>query len=620
MELSEQDVRDRVDDTEDKRTEYYALAEEWENIWMLRAFDETWEAAFKKGREQITFPDPVNVMNLTMRLLSNTPSIEVPTEQVTDQKDEAADRRKKFLSGLWHRSNKEGRENVLKSGAFMGGVRGRFVFDIRWIRDQLPQRLKNRRMPIHLRSLDPLSCGFRRGPYGPLWCYHKYTDEKLSILQQWPDIDIESVDAAREKRGRTQFDEYEVVDFWYVDSSSGRIWNTVLVEDSFAKAPMETLYPDLPMVEGRCDATPLENEAYRGLSLMHAMGDMWKYKCKLASQIGTGMLWYFWPMFLISNEYGHPVPDFEVTPGVTQNVPWGTKADIVSPNPNVPLAQALMQLAEQSIQQSTFPGVMYGEAPGQIQAGYGVSLLSDAAKGRINSLREELEWAASTVNEIALGLVEAFADDEGVSVWGKDEGVDGLVHIKITPQDVAGFYENLVRITPNLPDDDIQTQTMGLRLVQEGVMSRRTLRARTRYAGLNLPDDEENRVMVEQILLSDEVRKMGMESQMQRYFGDNWRQIVGMPEQQPQMGQPQQPMGGPPPNGMPPQQNPQQGTMPMPGGMPGMPQLPPEAQGMQTPEMAGLPPNVPPELWQAMQGGAPGPIDDEMMRRMQGGA
>lgn len=124
--------------------------------------------------------------------------------------------------------------------------------------------------------------------------------------------------------------------------------------------------------------------------------------------------------------------------------------------------------------------------------------------------------------------------------------------------------------------------------------------------------------------MSDELRKMGMEKAMHRYFGENWREIVGMPPEQPQTQMPpgmMPPMmpGMMPPMGPPPSQSPMQGAMGMPGGMAGMPAPPPDVQaGMISPEMLGLPPNAPAELFQAVQGAPVVPPDEQEILRAAG--
>ena len=148
MTLTIDEILERVAWTEGERAGYNGRAARWESMWKLKVFKQSAEEAWAEGKEQVTLPEPYDVVNLALRLLSNTPSIDVPAEDVDADKDESAERRQQFLAGLWHRSNREQRVNLVKNAAWMGLVRGRFAFDVRWIGDQLPRRLQGRRLPL----------------------------------------------------------------------------------------------------------------------------------------------------------------------------------------------------------------------------------------------------------------------------------------------------------------------------------------------------------------------------------------------------------------------------------------------------------------------------------------
>ena len=600
MTLTIDEILERVAWTEGERAGYSDRAARWEDMWKLKVFTQTAKEAWAEGKEQVTLPEPYDVVNLALRLLSNTPSIDVPAEDVDADKDESAERRQQFLAGLWHRSNREQRVNLVKNAAWMGLVRGRFVFDVRWIGDQLPKRLQGRRLPLLIRTLDPLACGVKYGPMGPIWAFHKYDDDRLSVLQRWPEMKGSVADKSGAKGDD---DTLEVTDFWW--AADGSIWNAVLVDGQFAQEPTETDYPDIPIIEGTGDATPLADEEYKGLSILHGLDGVWQYKCRLASQMGTGLLWYFWPAIVITNEFGLETNNIDITPGTTNRLERGTKVDVVQTSPNVPLAQAMMAQMEAASSKSTFPGVMYGESPSGLQAGYGINLLADAAKGRINALRESMEWAMATVNEIALGLVEAYAGAKGVAVWGWNEGTEGIVNVKLTPSDIDGYYENYVRITPSLPQDDLQKQGIGLQQISAGILSRRTYRQK--FLNFAVPSDEEERILIEEAMTADQVKKLGLEQALRDYFGPDASQYLdalngGGPQAGPGAGpmSPGGPMSGPGPMG---------GPMTGPG---------PEMAGPGGP-MSGPPPpmagpggpsgGLPPELMQMMmaQGGPGGP-------------
>src|SRR3990167_7172059 len=233
MTLEIEDILRRVQRTEDDRADYCQLAEEWEDMWLLKAFDETPEMARKDGREQVTLPDPYNVVNLGLRMLSSRPSIVVPAEEVTEGKDEASEARQQFLVGVWQRSNHEQQRDLVLDGAWLAMVRGRGVFEVKWILEDIPKLQRKHRLPILLRTLDPLNVGIHRGPLGPMWDFHKWEESKDAVFQMYPDLEGK----LDERQGMSGLDDEEdevcIIDFWWIESD-GAVWNAIVVEEEFA--------------------------------------------------------------------------------------------------------------------------------------------------------------------------------------------------------------------------------------------------------------------------------------------------------------------------------------------------------------------------------------------------
>lgn len=616
------DIHDRVTRIEDSRSGYNEKAAQWESMWKLHAHKESALAALKDNREQVTLSTPYDVVNLAMRMFPEKPIIEVPEENVSETKDLAASARQKFLLGLWDRSNREQGSTILSDAVWWGCVRGRFVFDIRWVYDSLPKRLQARRCPIMVRTLDPLNVGISRGPNYTEYAYHKYEDTRANIQQRFNNKERGTWYTI--KRECDPYEEVEVVDFWYIDAEDGGVYNAIVVEDQFVKKCYLTDYPDIPIVESGFDRAPLHDEEDKYHGILHTLNGNWQYQCRLASQMATAILWNYWPMVVAQNEYGRELGNPRVGPGEVWVVPGGTQVDMVNYNVNAPLGEAMMSLMAANEQRSTFPQVMYGQAPGEVQAGFGVSLLADAARGRVNGLRQNLEWAMSVVNEIALGLVENLGDDleDGVTVWGYNEAADQMQHAVLYPEDVAGYYENHVRLELDVPADDIQQQTLGLRQVEQRILSERSYRKK--LMKMPLPDDEEDRIRLEQAEKTDPVfaalrKNVAVEEYLQM---ENYRQAalkyleamgdippeelermqmmrqMQMEQQQQAMAQQQQQMdvanqatnpqmqGGPPP-GMQPQAM-------------GTESLPPQMQGQMTEDMFQ---GLPPELYQQIVNG-----------------
>jgi hypothetical protein len=626
MKLSKEDICERVADTEDKRAGFNKLAKRAEDMWGLKVFKRSTRQAIEQdGQEQVVTPDPYNVVNLALRLVSDKPLIEVPAYELTDDSTSYSDVREKWLHAAWQELHKLQGENLIGNAKWQSFVLGRCAFQVSWIKKMLPEGMRKTRFPIHVRNLSPYNVGIERGPYYVEHAYHKYGTTLAKVLQEYPNARRKKVVADRISSTRNGEDwrreEVVFTDFWYRDKD-GKIYNAKMVDDDFIQQPSESSYVDIPIVEAYGDTSMASDPSLKSLSLLFPMDGLWQFKCRNMSMMATGLLWYFWPFIYLTNETGQVVSDLRIRPGGMEQFPPGTNVNVVQIQPNMPLAQSVMNSLESSMQQATFPGVMYGEAPGDLQAGYGVNLLAQAASGRVDQVRRNLEVAIEKVNELMLGMVETFAtESEGVTIYGHNAKNNKPFSETLYPSSMEdGFYKNRVTLRPQMPEDDLQRLTLGKTLVDSGLISARTYR--DRWLNVELPDDEENRIFLEQAMKSPELMPKTMLAVLSAYSPDKWREYIrGTPLEQlveqleqppmPEPGMemppgmpptpPSQPMGMPPgmPMGLPPGMPPVQPEAPVVGPMGGG--IPPEMMGQLTPEMLGVP-NMPPELWaQLMQ-------------------
>lgn len=662
MNLSKEIILDRFERTEDRMAPYRVLAQEYEAMWRLDpGFTKTLKEMVMEGKERVVLPTPFNVVNLSQRLLATTPRINViPNDTMDREAVENSEAAEKWLTALWSRINRDQGRNVMADAIWFALVRGRFAFEVKWVKQALPKLRQKTMLPLSIRALDPMNIGSFAGPRYTEWVYHTYEASLLEVVHKWPELKKAPVGSQLDlrlrdldkKTGHGEDDEVTVIDYWYISEKDGSIWNAVLVEDEFAKPPMKTDYPELPIVVGRGDYGVNIGEEWDGLSVLHPLRGLWQYQCRLASQMATGLLWHFWPAVTLQNEFGADVSDIEITPGSTTPTPWGTRIEMHRIEPNVPLAQAVYSQVDEHVQQSTYPGVMYGQAPGELQAGYGVSLLSAAARNRIKNFAEALETAISHVNSMALALVEEMAGAEGVSISTLDERDSEKRTLKLTPKMVSGMYDNEVKITPNLPSDEQARITLGIRLADGKYISAQTLR--DNFLDIKTPTDEQKRITLEEAMQSDELRSFRIRKAVEQYFGlddalkmlydtefmpkapegMHWMQdypdgpVRLMPDEKMQkQGPPEGGPGGPPPGGMPPEP-------PMGPGGPGGPIQPeamqgpmggnlqaPAMMGMMEPEMMGLPPGGDPALFAQMMGqGLPPQEELDLLGGMPPGA
>lgn len=527
-------IIDRVTRHEDKRAPYKSYAEKWEKMYRLDpGFNRSVQEAIAEGQEQIILPTPFNVVNLSQRLLSTTPKIDkVPLDPNDRDSLAYAEKCERWLTAMWSQVNWDQKRNVLGEAIWQILVRGRYCFEVKWIKDVLPRAMRKTAFPLLIRTLEPMNVGVYHNGIFTEYAYHHYESSLLDIMRRYPDLRQNRDPGSRLS---TLIDNYEtndqktedttatVIDYWET-GEDGRVYNAIIIEDEAAKPLAVTSYPFVPIVCGKGDYGVGIGDEYDGLSILHSLDGLWQYECRLASQMATGLLWHFWPAITVMNETGQVVEDIEISPGTTTPLPPGTHVDMHQIEPNVPLAQAVYSQVEGYIQQSTYPEVMYGQAPGELQAGYGVNLLADAAKGRIKNFQESLEQGLSHVHKVALALVEKKGGKKGVDIFVVDDVGREKYTLTLTPEMIGGNYENKVRISIALPQDDANLVTMGVRLADAKYISAQTLR--DKYLGQEVPGDESLRIAFEELMQSDEMRDYRLRRAGEIYFKEDFLEIA----------------------------------------------------------------------------------------------
>ena len=630
MKLEIADIQERVTRLEDEQRPLFTMMDSWEKMYKLDAgYKKGWrDSVLQDGREQVTTPDPYNAVLLAMRLIPSEPKIDVPAADETEEAKDNAEQKERFLTAMYPRINDQQDMNVIEDHKWQLFALGNSPIQVLWIKEDLPEPLRKTQLPFLIRTLDPRNVGVKRGPHYVEYAYHKYDDEKLNVRQQYPTL--KKWDEPKPRRGEETRDEdslVEVTDFWW-RTKDGEVWHAIIVDQEFALNPVKTDYPMIPIIYARGD--------HGGMSLLHSMDGLWQYKCRLASNLGTAALWYTWPNFVVKSPMGHEQSDIVIRPGETTHAIEGTVIDMVKPDVNAQLLESMLAKVDTSLQQSAFPQVLYGDA-GNMQAGYGVNILSQSAAGRVQAVREAMERSLMQLNSLVLMLITAMDDEnEGVELWGRDPGSEKLYKTCIYKDQIGGYYENAVQLKVSTPQDDIALQTLGIRLADGKYISKQTFR--DKYLKITVPGDEEKRIMAEMALENPEVQKVLSVVHVIEAYPLTWESITyGTPlhsiavgiiknderiaekvargeimppmlmEPQPQPQAP--PMGGPPPGMMPPGMPPQGPPMPPPSIQPPAeligPQgggIPPEMQGQVQGETLGFPPDLPPELLAQMLG------------------
>lgn len=598
-------VQERSDFLYDEQEDYRKAAEGWENIWKLKAFEQSADQAEKEGKILTVPNDPYNIVKLTERLLGGRMRIDVIATDDTTATRHLGEKRELWLGGFWNTQQMETGINVRRQAIWWAAVRGRFALDVRWVKEVLPEYYKNKRLPVMVRCLDPLNVLQQDSEFGwPSYVIHRYEAPVYKIRERWG----KPAYKALPEEEYTDDQMMPVHDYWDAE------WNAVVVQGELMKKAVKHDYPRIPIILAYADATPLNESQWRGLSILYPIDALWRLKAKVWSYISTGLMWYFWPALFQQNDVNSEItPGLEITPGKTFALKPGEKVVTLNMNPNVPLAEIMNTAISGAIQDATYPRNLYGAEPGVELAGYALANLSSAARGRIGPLQEPMEWAFAQACELILDLVH----DRGggnVQVWTGQKDQPGYMLFNLKDAALEKHMPIKATISLDLPRDEQQRAVRGLQEIETGVLSRQTYREKflsevdnAELEGLRVLRDmveKDERISKEMIAeayrtltgkrLPGEEEPM-MPPQIGMPPGPPMEPPPGMPPMLPPGPPP--PMGPPPPGpmpgpetGLPPGVLPPQAMMPAPPLPPGMLPMPPEGPPAAPPVP---PPNVP---------------------------
>lgn len=525
MKLDAGEIDDLVEETERKRAGWAQAAQVWEKDWSLVRYDDSPNDIKElDGVSVVVSPDPYNIIQLLMRFVADEVRVEIPSISTKDDDEDRAEEIEEFLVAFEHESGRQQGRNLIQDKTWFSGVRGRGASQTIWVADVLPKGLKDERLPILKRNLDPFNVGVARGPYWTDHAYHKYEASRADIEQRYPKHKLKEQGSNVQGRWNQK---YTVVDFW--SRHEGVPWHGVTIDGEFAKNMVATDYPDIPIIEWYADGAPLEDELARSLSILHPIHELWKLKCNLMSKIATGLDYHYDPM-IVTKGFGEQ--RVKAGPGEVVNLEANQSIDAFRAEPNVPMAEKMLALIQTGIDQATFPSVTYGEGPGGVTAGFAINSLAQAARSRANVIRGNIEAAMEAENQLVLGLIEAFSPDEGVQIYGRSSRGDRGKPIHLAAKQIKGNYANRVMLVPEQPMDDNARIMAWLQMTEKGVTSMSLMR--NRVVNVAMPRDEETRIALEQALKSPEMQAKVQLRALQKSFNQaDWeRMIQGTPLQQ----------------------------------------------------------------------------------------
>ncbi len=350
-------------------------------------------------------------------------------------------------------------------------------------------------VPLCVKVIDPLK--FFALPGGPKRWLVMGRRERMSVLdvEITYDIQLEKYSHLTSSEKTDMYGEFADVWDWVTVSDAKSeiknmaVRNTLLFDDAPVRMPriMEG-YTDLPYKVQFYK--PTGNDPAKWQSILSPLEDTVTLLERSFNRRAYQVDVYTSLPLVTKTQPGRKI---NIDPGLYNHISISPDESIEFPvwPGNAPDLQMHMDFLRSRIQQSGFSDVMFGQGSGEA-AGYAMSQLGDQNRIRLEQPIKHIELLFTLWAKQALSLLEVFAQNTSVCVYGHQRGVDYFDYVDVTKFD---GYQIRAEIRPSFPNEEQRKVAMASQV--KGIMS--NYKIMEKYLGEEQPEDEEERMFIEKV-------------------------------------------------------------------------------------------------------------------------
>jgi len=615
-------VQNRTAALKSLNSEWNDRADEYEKVYLMDMWEESPEPDERRLAAPIAW---TRVESYRAILLTKPPVITVPPSDARAVAEEQADSIEKFLYGMWYQANVM---DALNSAEWYATCFGRGVLRCLYTddaaNDEIPLLVSGNIDPRHIYSRPSA----RKGQDAELsYSYHRtrreieeewgelpghqddegWLDAEIEFIDYWR-VDIEEVEEegveVEESRGliETIVDKVTKSKRPVKKVKQRVVTNCILAGDNWLKKPVRMPgYSRIPFIQYAGISTPLKG-ADGWLSVLFPITG--------GSQVGTtncqGLVAAYCEGLAhrqrIVEMYANAATvvtgtdqdvELDFSPTAQNQLPQGAKVDFLVPPGPHPAADKQLQILEQGIEDATVSASMMGRMPGNV-SGLALSAMASPILMRLAHRQQDRERALQQLNSLILSLAEFYSGPDGWQVWGSHGGQ--AIDMVVYPEDIGGYYRNIVKLSASLPKDANGEVMMWAGLVAKDLISHETFLDQLQQAKGTIrqsPLDEIQAILRDKMLFGGEMSEKIAQIIVEQYSAE-LADILGIGAQE--VGTPPPAPGPMPPI---PPSGPMQGMPP--GVVPPMPEMVGEQNLPGMMAMQGNPPPMPPPMPEAIE-------------------
>jgi hypothetical protein len=438
----------------------------------------------------------------------NNVSIDVPP--ASPRAKARAERLKKFYQGVWlNIKTPVKRVSARHAFSYGVGVLKTMFNSLEWpdaptlgmfanegdYREALEdwQEKRNISNPIIVENVNPQRLLWDDSKIGPKWVIEFYDRSARDIQRRYPQWN-RSVEANKEVSWMEYWDEKWVV---YI-ADNEVVWGGTAeeAEHSYGFQPYSFIFPAMGMDWD--DRKP--DERYQGL--LHGIFDMLDEHARILTAHSAILRSYAW----VTLDFSGPIhlveqakQNYELWGGFN-SLPPGVE---VRPSPrNMPPPELMQTLAtlETQMEEATFPNVVRGIRPRGVSSGFQVSVLAGMGRLVFQGTADGMAHAIEQCNSNFAKLIEnKLRGSMTVHARSDIHNFDQT----IGPEDIRGYYENIVVLKAESPEEREREALLAKQLLESGIIS---LYEAQRRAGVVNPLEMQVEQAAERLLLSDTFR------------------------------------------------------------------------------------------------------------------
>jgi hypothetical protein len=274
-------------------------------------------------------------------------------------------------------------------------------------------------------------------------------------------------------------------------------------------------YRRVPYVYAMGQTVSSKDPARQGMAMLYPLKNIVPVLNRLLSQKASAVRLWCWPTVLVQTGLSAPAGDdaaprvIELKPGQAIPLLPGEEVRFLTWEGNGPDIDEMISLIQGMAERAGMADSLFGVNPGG-DSGYAINQLISAARVKFKPIIAHAERAMEMMISTLLDIVE-YQIKQPLYVYrrGEDGGWIGL-----HPDDLRGYRQIEFKLNPVMPTDEYARSSKAINENRAGL---RSVYSAMEQIGIEQPEDEEDRILVDRLKQSPQIQAILQEEAARRW-------------------------------------------------------------------------------------------------------